>query len=395
MTLAVKRMTIYPLSFPLGRKVSHATSVRDVSEPIVVAVELMNGAVGYGETLPREYVTGETNTTVLELLQGEFAKELLAFSPDSFPDALEAIDALPAIAEDGSNCAAARACVELALLDAVLRSEDRTLDGVTGWLGDPKLGSPGSSRSCRFSMVLASDSIDTNTRTARYSKWAGIRHFKLKVGMADDDARIESTMRVLGKLLSRGKATLRLDANGAWNLDQAADALNRWRHFPLSGIEQPLHPSKDRDLVELKKRTDLPVFHDESLSSMDDAERLFELGVANGFNIRISKCGGLLAALKLAGFALRRNIQVQLGCMVGETSVLSAAGVRFIQMTPGVKFAEGSFGPLLSPYDIVRKRVRFSWGGKIPKLGEHGLGVNVDDDLLMQHSTDGSIVIEL
>lgn len=395
MTLAVKRMTIYPLSFPLGRKVSHATSERVVSEPIVVAIELMNGSVGYGETLPREYVTGETSASVLELLQGEFAKELLAFSPQSFPEALEAIDALPCIAEDGSNCSAARACVELALLDAVLRSGDRSLDSVVGWLGDPKLGSPGSTKTCRFSMVLASDTVQSITRTARYAKWAGIRNFKLKVGMPDDDARIESTMRVLGGLLSRGKATLRLDANGVWNVDQAADALARWRHIPLSGIEQPLHRSKDDDLVELKKRCDVPIFHDESLSTFEDAERLFELDVADGFNIRLSKCGGLLAALKLASFAIKRKIQVQLGCMVGETSLLSAAGVRFIQMTPGVRFAEGSFGPLLSRHDIVSKRVRFTWGGKPPKLHVRGLGVDVSTDLLAQHTVEKPIVIEL
>ena len=395
MTLAVKRMTIYPLSFPLGRKVSHATSERAVSEPIVVAVELMNGAVGYGETLPREYVTGETNASVIELLQGEFARELLAFSPRSFPEALEAIDALPSIDEGGMNCSAARACVELALLDAVLRSGNRSLDSVVGWLGDPRLGTPGSARTARFSMVLASDSIESNVRSARLAKWAGFRNFKLKVGMSDDDARVESIVRVIGRLLSRGKATLRLDANGVWDVEQAVEFLNRWRHLPLSGIEQPLPRSKDRDLVELKKRCDVPVFHDESLSTLEDAERLHELGVADGFNIRVSKCGGLLAALKLASFAIKRNIQTQLGCMVGETSLLSAAGVRFIQMTPGVQFCEGSFGPLLSRHDIAQKRVRFTWAGSLPKLHERGLGVDVSSELLLQLTKGKPIVIEL
>lgn len=395
MTLAVKRMTIYPLSFPLGRKVSHASSERVVSEPVVVAIELMNGAVGYGETLPREYVTGETNESVIELLQGEFTRELLAFSPHNFPEALEAIDALPNIAEDGLNCSAARACVELALLDAVLRGGDRSLDSVVGWLGDPKLGSPGSTKTCRFSMVLASNSIESNVRTARLAKWAGFRNFKLKVGMSDDDARIDAVVRVIGRLLSRGKATLRLDANGAWDVDEAVETLNRWRHLPLSGIEQPLHRSKDNELVELKKRCDVPIFHDESLSTFEDAERLVELGVADGFNIRVSKCGGLVAALKLASFAIKRNIQTQLGCMVGETSLLSAAGVRFIQMAPGVRFAEGSFGPLLSRHDIARKRVRFTWAGRLPSLHERGLGVDVSSEMLLQHTKGKPIVIEL
>jgi len=58
LSLAVKRFTIYPLALRMRRKVSHAASQRAVSEPIVVAVELLNGTVGYGETLPRPYVRG-------------------------------------------------------------------------------------------------------------------------------------------------------------------------------------------------------------------------------------------------------------------------------------------------------------------------------------------------
>ncbi|NOX58108.1 MAG: hypothetical protein GXP29_04530 [Planctomycetes bacterium] len=395
MSLAVKRMTIYPLSFPLKRKVSHATSQRSVSAPIVVSIELMNGAVGHGETLPRDYVTGETNTSVIELLQGEFLKELLAFTPQNFPEALEAIEALPSIAEDGSPCPAARACVELALLDAVMRSQDRTMDDVVGWQGNAHLGLPGSTRSCRFSMVLASESVESIRRTATLAKWAGFRHFKLKVGMQNDAARMNALLRVISRLLSRDRATLRLDANGAWHLDEAVVALRRWQDVPISGVEQPLHPSNDGDLVKLKRRCDVQIFHDESLSSMDDAERLFEMGVADGFNIRVSKCGGLLSSVRLAAFALKRGIDVQLGCMVGETSILSAAGVRFLQTIPKVRFAEGSFGPLLSAYDVTRKRVRFGWGGRLPTIGSAGLGVEVAADLLETHTPDKPIMIEL
>ena len=57
--LTVKRLTVYPLSLRMKRKVSHAASERVVAQPIVVAVELGNGMVGYGEALPRDYVTGE------------------------------------------------------------------------------------------------------------------------------------------------------------------------------------------------------------------------------------------------------------------------------------------------------------------------------------------------
>ena len=108
--LTVKRLTVYPLSLRMKRKVSHAASERVVAQPIVVAVELENGMVGYGEALPRDYVTGETNETVLELLgpDGEFVKQLLAMRPAYFSQALEMIDSLPMLTEAGIPCPAAR-----------------------------------------------------------------------------------------------------------------------------------------------------------------------------------------------------------------------------------------------------------------------------------------------
>jgi muconate cycloisomerase len=64
--------------------------------------------------------------------------------------------------------------------------------------------------------------------------------------------------------------------------------------------------------------------------------------------------------------------------MVGETSILSAAGLRFLEMTPGVAFAEGSFGSFLLRDDITRRPLRFGYGGRLPRLSPIGLGVEVD-----------------
>ncbi len=102
-----------------------------------------------------------------------------------------------------------------------------------------------------------------------------------------------------------------------------------------------------------------------------------------------------MPGLRLAAFARARGIAVQLGCMVGETSILSAAGVRFLEYAPGVSFCEGSFGALLMAEDVVRRSVRFRWGGRPPRVGPAGLGVPVDPKLLEQHCVDRPIVIEL
>jgi muconate cycloisomerase len=366
-----------------------------VSEPIVVAVELLNGTVGYGETLPRPYVTGETNESVIALLRGEFMKQLLAFRADSVGEALEFVDALPWLTEEGHRCPAARAAVELALLDASLRALGKSFDNAPGWLGLAAFGPPGSLRTARYAIVLASESPRSVQRTLRWAYLLGMRHFKLKVGFPDDDARMSAVRQVIGRALAHNRATLRLDANAAWTLNEAIEKLVGWADVAIAGVEQPLAVAADEDLVELRRRTGVKVIHDESLALMEDAERLHALGVADIFNIRISKCGGILPAIKLAGFARQRGIAVQLGCMVGETSILTSAGVRFLEQVPGITYCEGAYGPLLMAEDVRIPSLRFRLGGRPPRLRSDGLVVDVDTALLRAHCIEEPIAIEL
>ena len=70
---------------------------------------------------------------------------------------------------------------------------------------------------------------------------------------------------------------------------------------------------------------------------------------------------------------------VVLGCMVGESGILSAAQRRLLQAVgPGVRFVEGNYGRLLLAGDIVRLSPRFGYGGRLSVLGGAGLGVEVD-----------------
>ncbi len=395
--VTVKRLTLYPLALRMKRKVSHAASTRAVSEPIVAEVELSNGQVGYGETLPREYVTGETNESVMRLLgpEGEFVKEFLAVRPVGYIEALEAIDSLPMLTEEGGGCAAARACVELALLDAYLPCAQRTPADAVRWLGLAGFGYPGSIERIRYSMVLASESVSSLRRNCLLAYCAGMRHFKLKVGFADDDSRLASVMKIIGRSIRRGKGSLRVDANSAWTLQEAVDRLKSWRSLPIACVEQPLPKGREEELIPLRERTGMKVYHDESLVTMDDARYLYELGVADGFNIRVSKCGGFLPAMRLAGFARARGIGIQLGCMVGETSILSSVGVHFLRSVPRVEYCEGCFGGLLMCEDVVERSVRFGWGGRVPRVGDSGIGVAVKRELLERHCVESPVVVAL
>ncbi len=411
----VHRLSIFPLSIPLRRQVAHAASRRSVADPVVVAVELTNGIAGYGETLPRPYVTQETVESVVHAIQTTFIPVVMAFHAESFPEALEAIEALPWQDEEGRTLPAARAAVELALLDASLRAYHRDMDAVVQWMGLPGFGSPGSTRQIRYSGVLASDELAATLRQLRLMYWYGLRHFKLKVGMPGDMERLERVCDFLHRPLAKERATLRIDANAAWSKESAIEWLFATAHLPIAAVEQPLPRGCEDELHlppqkinsaqaaprGLPTRRDfiLPaarvLIQDESLVTLDDAQRLIDLGIADAFNIRLSKCGGLIPSLRLAALARRHNVSIQLGCMVGETSILSAAGLRFLEVCPGVTWAEGCFGSFLLTGDTTKKALRFGYGGRPPKLKEPGLGVAVDPIRLKRLCTGDPFVVNL
>lgn len=383
------------MAIPFRVGVQHAASDRTVADPIIVEVELTDGTCGFGETLARPHITGETAESVIEAVGRVFAPALLGFHPESFPDALEAVDALPWKDAGERPITAARAGIELAMLDAVLRHFGRTADDIVQWMGLAGFGSPGCIRQVRFSGVPESDDLSATMRQLRLMYWGGLRQFKLKVGTPGD---LERTLRVaacLSRPIAKGRATLRVDANGAWSVDQAAEWLAATSDLQIAAVEQPLSRGDELKLIELRERFSVPFVHDESLITEDDARRLIGLGVADFFNIRIGKCGGFLPSLRIAALARRHYVRIQLGCMVGETCVLSAAGLRFLEVCPFVSWAEGCFGSFLLRGDIASKGLRFGYGGRPPRLDGAGWGVRVDAGRLKEFSAAEANVIHL
>jgi muconate cycloisomerase len=265
----------------------------------------------------------------------------------------------------------------LALLDAYSRTFRRPLTEVAGWTGLPNLGAPGSLPHVRYACVLASKDVRSLRRHVRLGRLFGLTDFKLKVGFDTDLERIREVARLLGPGLGT-RVTLRLDANGGWDLARAASLLGKIGDLPITCVEQPLPKGEEGVMGELHQRTGAALMADESLVTEDDAEALADIAGMKWFNIRLAKNGGFLPTVRLAAAARRRGIGVLLGCLVGETSILSAAGRKVLECIPGIRFAEGSLGKILLKDDVVARPVRFGCGGRGRALPGPGFGVEVD-----------------
>ncbi len=364
------------IRIPLKRKVTHASHVRTETDNIVVRCVLSDGAVGYGEGVPRDYVTGETIDFSLDLLKrSDLGKQLDADCPDfaAVVHLAERIKLAPVPGDDRMiQGNAARCAVELAVLDAFGRALGEPLTKVTEFVA-PEL--------YQFRPEVQYSGVIGNPRGWKkrlypFVYWLmGFKQVKLKVGIAgqDDVKRTKTIRRWLGR-----KIDLRIDANEAWKPDEVVQRIRELDRFGITSVEQPVKHEDVACLADVRKQVKTSIMLDESLCGEVDAERAIKNGWCDLFNLRLSKCGGFIPTLRLAQLAKRNGLGYQLGCQVGETAILSAAGRHFATSVSDLRYLEGSYDRHLVWERLSQEDITFRRGGWAPALVGCGLGVTID-----------------
>jgi len=170
---------------------------------------------------------------------------------------------------------------------------------------------------------------------------------------------------------------LRLDANEAWQPEEVERKITELEPFAISSLEQPVPHERVKELAVVRQRMKTAIMHDESLCGMVDAQAAVQDKTCDLFNIRLSKCGGFIPSLRLAEFALQNGLGYQLGCQVGETAILSAAGRHWACSVKGIRALEGSYDRRLVKEALGERDITFGWGGWAPALLAGGLGLTV------------------
>jgi L-alanine-DL-glutamate epimerase-like enolase superfamily enzyme len=362
--MEVVSIEVIPIEIPLRRPFAHHLNTHSVSRPQLVRLTLADGTVGWGEAQPREYVTGESIASVHEVVGA-----LDALWRGTGMDGLEGAATLLRASPFRAEAPAAFAGVELALLDAVGRSEGRN---VTEILGFPKTEwLPYDGAVIGFLPPSALGMVLMRVRQL------GKRVVKLKAGRDGDRERIATVRRILGD-----DVRIVLDANGAWTAEEAIATIQSFQGLGVEGVEQPVARHDLAGMAAVRAAVEPQIIADESVCTMDDAQRLVDAHAADAFNIRIGKCGGLLTSLDLIDFARQHGILANLGVMVGETGIAGTAGRLLAACTTGLRDREfdssgnAQVDVLCEPLaPIVDNRA------PVPPL-RPGLGYEIDTSLL-------------
>ncbi|MDO5698684.1 MAG: o-succinylbenzoate synthase [Dermatophilus congolensis] len=203
---------------------------------------------------------------------------------------------------------------------------------------------------------------------ARYDGCAAV---KVKVAergqsLGDDLARVAAVRDVVGWRTAEGSApvSIRVDANGAWSVDEALGALARLGRYGLEYAEQPC--ATVDELATLRVRMakggiEIPIAADESIRKADDPLRVAEAEAADLMVVKVAPLGGVRNAIRIAE-------QVGLPAVVSsalDTSVGIRAGVALAAALPELPYACGLATVELLDGDVAAERL-VPGGGALP-----------------------------
>jgi len=141
---------------------------------------------------------------------------------------------------------------------------------------------------------------------------------KVKVGLPNDEENVSAIRSVTRK-------PIRVDANEGWKTPEEALQKIAWlKSMGIEFVEQPLHAEKNADMKQVHAAATLPLVGDESVLHAADVPPL--LGLFDGINVKLAKCGGVTRSYELAALGRALGFKLMLGCMI-ESSLGIAAGV--------------------------------------------------------------------
>ena len=170
----------------------------------------------------------------------------------------------------------------------------------------------------------------------------GFATVKVKVGDPGDVDRLAAVREAVGP-----RVAVRVDANGAWDVDGAVAVIGRLAAYDVELVEQPV--ATVDDLAAVRRRVAVPVAADECVRDVADARRLAALGAADAVVLKVQPLGGVAAALEVAAAA---GVPVIVSSLY-ESSVGLAAGLALAAALDELPWACGLGTAGLLAADVV------------------------------------------
>jgi L-alanine-DL-glutamate epimerase-like enolase superfamily enzyme len=317
------KLSYTPYTLQLRHTFTLATSSRTTTPVMLTEIEY-NGITGYGEASMPPYL-GESHESA--------AKFLSLLDLSQFDDPFLLLDIIDYVENIMPGNYAAKASVDIALHDLIGKLIDEPLYRLYGI-------NPAKTPLTSFTIGL--DSADIIRQKVLEAEPYKI--LKVKLGRDNDKEMVEVIRSVTDKPLC-------VDVNQGWQDRKYALDMAGWlKEKGVLFLEQPLPKEMKDDIAWLTQNSPLPVIGDEAIQNVADI--IANRDVYSGINIKLMKCGGLNAALKMIHVARALGMKVMIGCMTETSCAVTAAA----QLSPLVDWCDLDGNLLISndPFDGLK-----------------------------------------
>jgi o-succinylbenzoate synthase len=327
------RRSLARLSIPFREPFVTASGVVTARELLLLRMEDDDGVAGWGEAAPFEPYDGVS------------------------------LDAVVAALTDGGldGPPQAHAAREMARLDLEARRGGRAV------------GEPGAD-AIAVNRTLAAGPPDEVARHAEEGLRAGYACFKVKVGLPDDAERVAAVRAAIGPW-----PALRVDANGAWTVDEAIATVAALHAHDLALVEQPCGTLEE--LAEVRRAVDVPIAADEPIATAEDVRAAAAAGACDVVNVKLAPSGGFEAARATIAAAREHGLEPFLSSTLdgpwGIAAALQLAASERLSLACGLATLELFDARIARALPPPRR-------GLMAVPQGPGLGVSVDDDALAE-----------
>lgn len=365
----IDRIEVVPFSLPLLKPTKWgAASERHAADHVAVRVYASSGAVGTAEAVSRPTIFGETQQSIVSIINDVFAPLLIGRDINDrvgYWNVLDNIQWNPT----------AKAALDIAIHDILAQEAGLPLGR---YLGGDIVPVP-------ISYMIALGDVQATVKEALEMREShGISAFKIKSGK---DWRLDvERVRALREKLGPS-AVIFIDANQLYTPTDATRALRMMSEYDVAMAEEPIPIHLARERKALAASANVPILSDDSVATISDIHRELELGAIGVLGIKPPR-SGIWRSMQAISAAEIFGLPVWIGSQgVSDIGTMSSAHVYLAGGPKRIPYP-ADLGTFLRQGELMLKDEITIKDGKIFLSEKIGVGAEINDEVLQKYRID-------
>jgi muconate cycloisomerase len=361
--MKIRAIEAIPLDIGFPQTFKFGTADRNASSNVLVRVDTDEGLVGWGEACPVPAFSGETQESIVGLIEQRVRPVLLGLDPLQPRVIVKKLEPLLL------GCPFTLAAIDMAVWDLMGKALGVPVSTLLGGRFREALAVHGS---------VGIDTPEAMVEVARTQSAQGYRATKLYAGrdpLDVDLGRLAFVREALGPSID-----FIVDVNGMWDAGTCLRALPALGDLGVSLLEQPLPAWDELGQAEVARGSLVDIVADESVFMAADVARVGRTRAARVVNLGVSRLGGLTRARDCAVVAVASGLRLLVGSVL-ELGVANAAGLHLAASLPDLPYPSYLIGPIKYERQITTEPLVIR-DGQVCVPDGPGLGVEVDTELV-------------